>query len=712
MARGNIGRKRKTKNKVVLQTNGSDESDEDYRVDEDEEEFDVSEDDCSFAEDESEESLGLEEEEEEDEWSYKKVKKVAKTGGRKGCQVRKKNRVTKRRKKKVVCSTEEEDYDDEGDEDYAYGAKRQRKNKVSYKEEDDDEPEAHHGQDVDEFDGNFKNQQFSCGKENFEDSHKGNPREKDDLSYEEEKEDDDGDDSYEVDDEDDDEFTPSQVLKRTKRNNAHKQVLGRKKSKVSNEVKDENPISQKKKTNMGGWVWGRRGKRKLNVNSDSDFVSSGSSDYEYTVSEEEREQVKEAGKFCTRLTTRPRSSRPLKNVKNEEKMPSKAKRLGKKGKQKEVETKIEVGKQVCGICLSEEGKKTVRGVLNCCSHYFCFACIMEWSKVESRCPLCKQRFGTISRTARGEGGRDLRGAVFPVPERDQVYQPSEEELRGYLDPYENVLCTECLLGGDDALMLLCDLCDSPAHTYCVGLGREVPDGNWYCDGCRPTALASSNSQALNSFPDYGANNNVSAASSPATAVRETFDLNEAYVPDTPLSQESGHHQSPRNFFGHFQSPFSGSGAFTLLERRRIQRQIHQFLNNRQRQYDRSVDAAAPVPSINLFGSPITPARTVPQNMYVRERSTDYNSPPSVFSPRLSRLRGEPFCNQASTSTEQSSGGLLLNEFNGINGRIGSSLGHSQILPCSGASNSGPTSSTPPYQFREAAVPSRTLQPNP
>lgn len=33
-------------------------------------------------------------------------------------------------------------------------------------------------------------------------------------------------------------------------------------------------------------------------------------------------------------------------------------------------------------------------------------------------------------------------------------------------------------------MLLCDICDSSAHTYCVGLGREVPEGNWYCGGCR------------------------------------------------------------------------------------------------------------------------------------------------------------------------------------------------------------------------------------
>jgi hypothetical protein len=66
----------------------------------------------------------------------------------------------------------------------------------------------------------------------------------------------------------------------------------------------------------------------------------------------------------------------------------------------------------------------------------------------------------------------------------QVYQPTEEEIRRWLDPYENVVCIECNQGGDDSLMLLCDICDSSAHTYCVGLAREIPEGNWYCGACR------------------------------------------------------------------------------------------------------------------------------------------------------------------------------------------------------------------------------------
>ena len=65
-----------------------------------------------------------------------------------------------------------------------------------------------------------------------------------------------------------------------------------------------------------------------------------------------------------------------------------------------------------------------------------------------------------------------------------MYQPTEEEMSRWVDPYENGVCRECNRGGDDNLMRLCDICDSSAHTYCVGLGRQVPEGNWYCGGCR------------------------------------------------------------------------------------------------------------------------------------------------------------------------------------------------------------------------------------
>lgn len=176
----------------------------------------------------------------------------------------------------------------------------------------------------------------------------------------------------------------------------------------------------------------KAGPKRRRLLADSDYVSSGSSDFEYTISEEEREQVREAEKLCGRLRTNLRGSslliekeevglyrgllqqRKPRDQKGKEKI---AEIEGKKGKEKLDDLRSDVAKQVCGICLSEEDKRRVRGVLNCCTHYFCFACIMEWAKVESRCPLCKQRFKTISKRARSTY---LREVVVQVPKRDQV----------------------------------------------------------------------------------------------------------------------------------------------------------------------------------------------------------------------------------------------------------------------------------------------------
>uniref|UniRef100_A0ACD5YGF3 Uncharacterized protein n=2 Tax=Avena sativa TaxID=4498 RepID=A0ACD5YGF3_AVESA len=232
-----------------------------------------------------------------------------------------------------------------------------------------------------------------------------------------------------------------------------------------------------------GHVREEEAKRKKRV-----FVSGSCSDSEFHGSDKDFREVK------------PLEAQPM--------LPVSVRRISftRNGEDKGKEKKevVDAGKHMCGICLSDDQTMTLQGMLDCCSHYFCFACIMEWSKVESRCPLCKRRFTTITKSSKVDLGSELKKAVIRVEERDQVYQPTEEEIRRWLDPYENLVCIECNQGGEDSLMLLCDICDSSAHTYCVGLGREVPEGNWYCGGCRlgaegtsyPRSLSNSNSAQL------------------------------------------------------------------------------------------------------------------------------------------------------------------------------------------------------------------------
>ncbi|KAI3766970.1 hypothetical protein L2E82_17051 [Cichorium intybus] len=133
----------------------------------------------------------------------------------------------------------------------------------------------------------------------------------------------------------------------------------------------------------------------------------------------------------------------------------------------------------CGVCLLEEGMSR-RGFIDSCEHYFCFVCIMEWAKVESRCPICKRRFSTIRRP---QDGVFLSERIVNIPVRDQVYYHNGNTTLGPSDPYSQVKCTICSLSSDDHLLLLCDLCDSAAHSYCVGLGATVPEGDWFCQDC-------------------------------------------------------------------------------------------------------------------------------------------------------------------------------------------------------------------------------------
>jgi hypothetical protein len=47
---------------------------------------------------------------------------------------------------------------------------------------------------------------------------------------------------------------------------------------------------------------------------------------------------------------------------------------------------------------------------------------------------------------------------------------------------ESVPCPVCQLADREDVLLLCDVCDTPYHTHCIGL-PGVPSGHWYCMEC-------------------------------------------------------------------------------------------------------------------------------------------------------------------------------------------------------------------------------------
>ncbi|KAK9673305.1 hypothetical protein RND81_12G159100 [Saponaria officinalis] len=601
------GEKRPKKRRKVTR-NDDDDSDEDG-----DNEFTLDEFEYLMEEEEEEEETDYDEEDEsEDEWKTV-VKPKPKARARKGFLRSRKNEVNKPKKRRKVTNNDGSDDDDDGDSEVT---PEEFENLMDGEEEEETDYEEDGSEG--EWDTIVKpkpksKSRVQNGFSRCRNNGASKPKKRVIIKCDDDDVDDDDDDEFtpgeneyleEEEEEDDEEFPEAKITKRgtstLKRRRSLKHEPQRTEKTVRKPLRKRSKrtnSSRKKAESVGDEAYIKTGpilrgrtkrnpgqrKKRMTTVSDSD-IRSDSSDYEFTISEEEKEErFKESSLFCRTMATTFRSSRRIRedDAVHEPKEPS-----ARKGKEKAGETKNEIGNFVCGICLTEEGKNTVRGTLDCCSHYFCFTCIMEWSKVETRCPLCKQRFVTISKPTKCGKGFDLRNAVVTVPERDQVYQPSEEELRDILNPYENVICTECRQGGDDALMLLCDVCDSPAHTYCVGLGQDVPEGNWYCDGCRSAALSPSHSQTPDLVPDQrdGAGAGVSDRLSTYENMSE-IDLN-VTIPETPLlSHVDGFRSSPRYSVGNRQipSPVSGVGVSTVSGRRRLHRQLQYILSNRPSQ---------------------------------------------------------------------------------------------------------------------------------
>lgn len=60
----------------------------------------------------------------------------------------------------------------------------------------------------------------------------------------------------------------------------------------------------------------------------------------------------------------------------------------------EREKEVEEARRDCAICLDEI---EVRGVIDCCSHSFCFDCISMWGKKQRTCPCCKRKWRRVKR---------------------------------------------------------------------------------------------------------------------------------------------------------------------------------------------------------------------------------------------------------------------------------------------------------------------------
>lgn len=279
-----------------------------------------------------------------------------------------------------------------------------------------------------------------------------------------------------------------------------------------------------------------------------------------------------------------------------------------------------------------------------------------------------------------------------------------------------MICTECHEGGDDSLMLLCDICDSPAHTYCVGLGRQVPEGNWYCNDCRPVAFGSSSSQSQDPLPDQRSTSSNMFNRPSHIGNLEGSDPTLESSPRVAFIQGFGS-LSPRFPTGDVQaaSPRSGAGVATLSSRRLIHRHIQNLLSAANRlnsMAGRTDDISAANMNIDLSNPQIdqggettqnsrTPDMGTSQRAVIEER-LQANVRPSLsvenrdfFSLRPIQLSRQDV-QDLTISAGRSVNLTLWPELTGIN----SITGYEQFHQCNNGSGIGSDGNLSPYRVRE------------
>ncbi|KAI8963527.1 hypothetical protein F5Y11DRAFT_365007 [Daldinia sp. FL1419] len=124
-------------------------------------------------------------------------------------------------------------------------------------------------------------------------------------------------------------------------------------------------------------------------------------------------------------------------------------------------------------------------VIQVCGHALHDACLREWTGKANSCPICRQAFYLVHVYDK-IGGTQL--SSYKVEDKKQVV---EFDPQAWMDenpePEEEIArsCPVCDRADHEDVLLLCDNCDAPYHTFCVGLD-SVPRGHWFCMECADT----------------------------------------------------------------------------------------------------------------------------------------------------------------------------------------------------------------------------------
>lgn len=126
-------------------------------------------------------------------------------------------------------------------------------------------------------------------------------------------------------------------------------------------------------------------------------------------------------------------------------------------------------------------------LIQVCGHVLHDSCLREWTAKANSCPICRQLFHKVHVYDKVGGKFDIIGNLLSTYEVRDKKQVAEFDPQAWLDENpeeeeESTPCPVCLRSDDEEVLLLCDGCDTPYHTHCIGLDA-VPRGSWFCMEC-------------------------------------------------------------------------------------------------------------------------------------------------------------------------------------------------------------------------------------
>lgn len=108
-----------------------------------------------------------------------------------------------------------------------------------------------------------------------------------------------------------------------------------------------------------------------------------------------------------------------------------------------------------------------------CDHNFCKTCLIEWSQISGKCPMCKNEYNNIFIY---DDGVKKQISVNEIRKKFKKEKNDENEN-------ENIekVCYLCRKNEDEINLVLCDRCkETFCHYYCCNL-KKMPVGKWFCE---------------------------------------------------------------------------------------------------------------------------------------------------------------------------------------------------------------------------------------